>query len=342
MALCPVTGGESLAGQDEYETLETFFAKIDLSFAERLVKSCFHTHGPGRPPRSPLGVFRAFIVMRMKGVPSLRALVRLLNVNRRLRRLCLIKRGEGGYPRSVLSRFTRRVGAEKLNQIIEDKVVTLLKKGGAEGVDAVFDASFIKAWSRRHPSNNRLGYSDRDAMVGRTGRSYQLGYKLHLSVDWERKLPLAHRVAPANHNEKRYSTTLLEKTKRILKKAGAKLRRVIADSQYSSQKLRETAETVIPFPANQKPGVKGLLRVDKWFRSHGPERQRREYRKRPAVETVFSFLKTQYNMTVNKVRGLKNVGVYIRYSLLALTLNREAAEKLDRPDKATSPTYFNT
>jgi len=330
-----------LAGQDEYETLETFFVKIDLSFAERLVKSCFHTHGPGRPPRSPLGVFRAFIIMRMKRVPSLRALARLLNVNRRLRRLCLIKKGEGGYPRSVLSRFTRRVGAEKLNQIIEDKVVTLLKSGGAGWMRFSTPPS-SKLGAGDTPSNNKSGYSDRDARVGRTGRSYQLGYKLHLSVDWERKLPLAHRVAPANHNEKRHSTTLLEKTKRILKKAGAKLRRVIADSQYSSQKLRETAETVIPFPANQRPGVKDLLRVDKWFRSHGPEHQRHEYRKRSAVETVFSFLKTQYSMTVNKVRGLKNVGIYVLYSLLALILNREAAEKLGRPDKATSPTYFNT
>ena len=43
-----------LAGQDEYETLETFFDNVDLSFAERLVRECFHVSGPGRPPRNPL------------------------------------------------------------------------------------------------------------------------------------------------------------------------------------------------------------------------------------------------------------------------------------------------
>ncbi|MGA2308587.1 MAG: hypothetical protein ABSG57_03435 [Candidatus Bathyarchaeia archaeon] len=33
---------------------------------------------------------------------------------------------------------------------------------------------------------------------------------------------------------------------------------------------------------------------------------------------------------------------YALYSLLCLVLNREAAENLGRPDKAVSPTYFNT
>ena len=47
-------------------------------------------------------------------------------------------------------------------------------------------------------------------------------------------------------------------------------------------------------------------------------------------------------MAVNKVRGLKNVASYTLYSLLCLVLNREAAQNLGKPDKAVSPTYFNT
>jgi len=332
-----------LGGQDDYETLETFFGNVDLSFAEKLVGECFHTCGPGRPPRNPYGVFRAFIVMRMKGVRSLREMARLLNVDSRLRRLCLIKRDERGYPRSVLSRFTKRVGAERLTRVIEDKIVRLLKKNKVGQADVVLDASFIKAWSRRHPKDSRKGYSDVEARVGRTGRTYGLGYKLHLSIDFERKLPLASVVAPANQNEKKHSLTLLERTKQVLWKAGAKLRSVIADSQYSCEKIRKVAgEAVIPYPANQKRNVKGLLRVDRKFRTYGSEDQRRKYRKRPIVEAVFSFLKTQYSLTVNKVRGLKNVAVYALYSILSMVLTREAAENIGRPDKATSPTYFNT
>jgi hypothetical protein len=146
-------------------------------------------------------------------------MARLLNVDPRLRRICLLDEKERGYPRSVLSRFARRVGAENLEAVITEKVLSLLKRNRVEQVDAVLDASFIKAWSIRNPMDNRKGLSDAEARVGRTGRTYGLGYKLHLSVDFERKLPLASLVAPANQNEKKHSPTLLERTKRILRKA---------------------------------------------------------------------------------------------------------------------------
>jgi len=281
--------------------------------------------------------------MRMKGVRSLREMTRLLDVDIRLRRLCLVKPGESGYPRSVLSRFIHRVGEDRLTRIIEEKVVKLLKRNDTKDVDAVLDASFIKAWSIRHPLDNKKGFSDNDARVGRAGRTFGLGYKLHLSIDSQTMLPLTCVFVSANQNEKKHSQNMLEKTKLILKRSAAKLRSVIADSQYSDGKIRNVVdEAVIPYPANQRRGVKGLLRVDKKFRTHGPEDQKREYHKRPHIEAVYSFLKTQWSLAVNKVRGLKNVTSYALYSLLCLVLNREAAQNHGRPDKAVSPTYFNT
>jgi hypothetical protein len=106
-----------------------------------VLHGCFHAFGPGRPPRNPLGVFRAFIIMRMKGVRSLREMTRILDTDPRLRRICLIKANEAAYPRSVLSRFIRKVGEDNLTKIIEEKVVKLLKRNDAKEVDAVFDAS---------------------------------------------------------------------------------------------------------------------------------------------------------------------------------------------------------
>jgi len=290
-----------------------------------------------------LGLFRAFIVMRMKGVRSLRETTRLLDVDPRLRKLCLIKKREAAYPRSVLSRFSRKVGEDKLTRIIEEKVIKLLKQNDVKEVDAVFDASFIKAWSTRDPLDNQKGYSDMEARVGRAGKTFSLGYKLHLSIDSKTMLPLTCTFASANQNEKKHSLNILEKTKLILKQSESKLRNVIADSQYSDGKLRKAVdEAIIPYPANQKRGVEGLLRVDKKFRTYGPTSQKSEYHKRPRIEAVYSFLKTQYSLAINKVRGLKNVASYALYSLLCLVLNREAAENLGRSDKAVSPTYFNT
>ena len=128
-----------------------------------------------------------------------------------------------------------------------------------------------------------------------------------------------------------------------MKNSGVKLRNLIADSQYSDGKIRAAVDkAVIPYPSNQKPGAKDVLRVDKKFRIFGPEDQKREYHKRPPIEAVNSFLKTQFSMATNKVRGLKQVTVYALLSILCLVLNREAAQNIGRFDKAVSPTYFNT
>jgi hypothetical protein len=279
--------------------------------------------------------------MRMKGIRSLRELTRILDVDNRIRRLCLIKRGERGYTRSVISRFTKRIGADRLQEIIEEKVVHLLKRSKVDMVDVVFDPSFVKAWSIRHPDNGRTGFSDPDAQVGRNGRGYDLGYKVHLSVDPKRILPLAVLVASANDNEKKHAPALIDRTRMVLGRAGTRLRRLIGDSQYSSRNVRSlVGESVIPYTSNQRG--ENVLRVDRRFRTHGPGELVGEYHKRPMVESAFSFLKTQYGLTVNRVRRLVNVSVYALLSVLCLVLTREAAENMGRPDKAVSPTFFNT
>jgi len=131
---------------------------------------------------------------------------------------------------------------------MEQKVVALLKQNDTKEVDSVFDASFIKAWSTRDPLNNQRGYSDREARVGRAGRTFGLGYKLHLSIDSKTMLPLACVFASANQNEQKHAPNLLEKTKLLLKRSAARLRRVIAGSQYSDGKLRNAVEeAVIPY-----------------------------------------------------------------------------------------------
>jgi hypothetical protein len=279
--------------------------------------------------------------MRMKGIRSLRELTRILDIDRRIRKLCLIRDKERGYTRSVISRFTRRVGAERLQLIIEEKVVLLLRRARVEEVDAILDPSFIKAWSIRHPDNGRIAFSDPDAKVGRNSRGYDLGYKIHLSVDPKRILPLAVLVAPANDNEKKHAPSLVERTRIVLGRAGVRLRRLIGDSQFSSVRVRSlVGDSVIPYTSNQRGD--GVLRVDRRFRTHGPDGLVREYHKRPMVESAFSFLKAQYGLTVNRVRGLANVSVYALLSVLCHVLNREAAENMGRPEKAVSPTFFNT
>jgi len=141
-----------------------------------------------------------------------------------------------------------------------------------------------------------MGKSDKAAKVGRAGRSFGLGYKLHLAIDSKTMLPLACTFASANQNEQKHSLGILKKTELVLKESAAKLKSVIADSQYSDGKFRSAVgEAVIPYRSNQKRNVKGLLRTDKKFRTYGPEDDKREYHKRPRIEAVYSFLKTQWS-----------------------------------------------
>ena len=268
-------------------------------------------------------------------------LVRQMWKDPRLKKICDIEASQPPYGIAVLSRFRSKVGPERLSRVIDQTVELLVKNGRIKGHSIALDSTFIKAYSRRN-LDNRTGYSDPESRIGRAVKAKDLGYRLHLAVDVKSELPVAMIVVSANENEKKHSLSLFEKALEYVKPI-----KLLADSQYSAANLREAvsqvgALPVIPYPKNQCVGVRGILRVDKKFRTYGPEGQRREYHKRPHIEAVYSFLKTQYSLTVNKVRGLGNVASYALFSILCLVLNREAAENIGRYDKAVSPTYFNT
>lgn len=76
-----------------------------------------------------------------------------------------------------------------------------------------------------------------DAKVGRHGRGYDLGYKLHVPVDYRMILSLASVLVLANM--KRRDPMLVERTRLILRRAEAKFRNLIADSQYNSGGTRD-------------------------------------------------------------------------------------------------------
>jgi IS5 family transposase len=71
--------------------------------------------------------------------------------------------------------------------------------------------------------------------LGLEGLRRVIGYKLHSAVDASSDLPLACIIAPANENEKKHAPKLLEKT---VKAANGQTKVLVADSQYSSRKLR--------------------------------------------------------------------------------------------------------
>jgi len=315
---------------------------LNLDDIEEVVSEAYHQDGAGRPPRKPIGIFKALIVKRVKQIPSDRELYRRLWNDQDLREVCDIEEEQKPYHPTQLTRFRNRIGTERLEKIMNNIVNELFKGGLIAGKTAVLDATFVKAYSKRDPHENGRGGSDPEARVGRNGKTYELGYKLHIAVDAKSELPLAVIAAPANDNEKKHAPELLEKA---LKATKRRMKVLVADSQYSCRSLRDQASdsgvrVVIPFPANQLRERKGLFRVDRYFRTHGPTDKKQVYRLRSSVERVNSRLKEQLCLEKHRVRGLRRITVHALICMIAMLLNAVAAFRLNRVEKARSITLL--
>jgi transposase len=313
-----------------------------LDDIEEVVSEAYHQEGAGRTPRKPIGIFKALVVKRVRQIPSDRELYRRLWYDEDLREVCDIETGEKPYHPSQLTRFRNRIGVERPEKIAGILVDKLIKGKVIAGKKVVFDATFVKAYSRRDPHDNSRGKSDPEARVGRSSKTYELGYKLHMAIDAKSELPLAVIVASANDNEKKHAPVLF---RRAFEATKGRMKPMVADSQYSCKSLRDQAaeagvRVVIPYPANQLRGQRGLLRVDRYFRTHGPTREKRAYKLRSSIERVNLRLKEQLCLKNHKVRSLKRIKIHALFCLIAMILNEVAAVGLNIVEKARSMTLL--
>jgi len=323
---------------DKPESSCAILSKLNLYDVEKVVKETYHEDGQGRPPRKPMDIFKALMVKRFQQIPSKRELCQRLWKDDNLRELCDVEAEQNPYHPSQLSRFKKRVGARRLQRIMNKLLKELLRGGIINGETVVLDATFIKAYSRRDPHQNGRGMSDPEDRVGRNGKTYELGYKLHVAADAKSELPLPVIAASANENEKKHASALFRKA---LKTAKQRTKTLVADLQYSSRKLREqlsahNVKTVIPYPANQSKEKKTLLRVDRCFRTHGPACERQIYTQRGAIERVNSRLKEQLCLERHRARGFERITIHTLLCIVAMLLNELTALRLNRPEKARS------
>ena len=316
----------------------SILSSLNLDDIEEVVNEAYHQEGAGRPPRKPIGIFKALVVKRIRYIPSDRELYRRLWQDQDLREVCDIEEDEKPYHPSQLTRFRDRVGIERLERIMRMLLDELRKKKVMAGKKVVLDATFVDAYSRRDPKDDSRGLSDPEARVGRDGKTYGLGYKLHLAIDAKSELPLAVIVAPANDNEKKHAPSLFKKA---LIETSGHTNFLVGDSQFSSKRFRDIlsafgVRAVIPYPSNQLRGKKGVLRVDRKFRTHGPSNEKRLYRARSSIERVNSRLEEKVCLGNHRVRGLKRMKVHALFCLIAMLLNAVAAVRLGRRDKVRS------
>ena len=325
---------------EKHEDAASILSKLDLHDIEEIISQPYHKTGPGKPPRSPLGIFKALVVKQLRNIPSDRELYRRLWNDEALRDICDIEEREKPYHPSQLTRFRKGVGPERLEAVMNGLLRELVEGGIIKGETLALDATFIKAWSRRDPADDSRGLSDPEARVGRDGKTYDLGYKAHTTVDAVSDMPVAVVGASANENEKRHVEEMLGKASTVVERIKA----VVADSQFSSEKVRglvveRGAEPIIPYMSNQRRG-EDVLRVDRCFRLSGPEEARRIYGLgRASVERVNSRLGS-VGLECLKLRGLRNVVVHVLLCVVTVLLVAVAALRLGRPWKARSLSSF--
>ncbi len=325
---------------EKHEDVTSILSKLNLDKIEETIKQPYHQTGAGRPPRNPLGIFKALMIKQLRHIPSDRELYRRLWNDETLREICDIEEKEKPYHPSQLTRFRNKVGPARLTKIMNSLIRELVEGDIIKGETLALDATFIKAWSRRDPADDSHGYSDPESRVGRDGKTYDLGYKVHLAVDADSDMPVAAVVASANENEKKHTEELLEKASLVVDG----FRVVVADSQYSSRRVRDSvlefgAEPVIPYPSNHRRG-ESVLRVDRFFRTSGSAVEKRVYEVgRASVERVNSRLEF-VGLECLKFRGLRNVLVHVLLCIVVMLLVAVAAVRLCRPWKVRSLASF--
>jgi len=325
---------------EKHEDVASILSKLDLDDIENTISQPYIKTGAGRPPRKPLGIFKALMIKQLRCIPSDRELYRRLWNDENLREICDIEEKEKPYHPSQLTRFRNKVGPERLEDIMNSILEELVEGDIVKGETLALDATFIKAWGRRDQADDSHGLSDPEARVGRDGKTYNLGYKAHLAVDVDSDMPVAAFVASANENEKRHVGELLDKASLVVDGFKA----VVADSQYQQRECERPhrelrAEPVIPYMSNQRRG-EPVLRVDRFFRVIGPGEERRIYGLgRASVERVNSRLDL-VGLWCLKIRGLRNVMVHVVLCVISMLLVAVAALRLGRPWKARSVSSF--
>ena len=315
-------------------------ASVDFGFALSLLLALYHLPGTrGHWYHNPLTLLKIELVKRFMQVESYAEVHRRLQSSEGWRRVCGIESAARIPHPSTWTRFRKRVGAERLQLILSDLLKQLDPIDIYNAPVIATDPTFIKAYSKRDPKNNIVGYSDPEARLRKEGRNVTLGYGVHMAVDVVKGLVIGFVVAPANRNEKHIFPRLLMQ----LIVAEFRIKTLIADSQYSSRLTRLLCSlwsitAIIPYPRNHFRHVKGLLRVDRLFRAHGPRKQVNLYHKRGANERGNAWLKGFYGLEQLRTRGLENATIHVTLCVMASYIIAIAALKHNRPDLIRSPT----
>ena len=295
--------------------VERVLDSLNLDGVRTLLWKHYHGTGPGREPIDPISMLKAQLLKHLLQIPSDRRLAIRLKRDRRLARACGFRRRRTP-SHGLFTQFRLRIGEEAYQLIFSRLARMLIESGAMIGRVVAVDSTHIEAYSGR-AMDNVSGRSDPDAKVGRGRRGFILGYRVHTVCCADSELPIAFTVAPCNDNDKLYFEPLLERARRL----GVGFRTVVADSQYSSENVRNAAEWLGAepiIPVRRDSRARRVLRVGHDFVAKGSKRVVRLFRKRWSIERLFGRAKNWLMLDRLWVRGLAEVCIHVSLSLISM------------------------
>ncbi len=138
----------------KHETLETLFRNIDLSFAKTTTDLLPH-RWTRQNTQKPNGTFQNLYSHENQRRPQPKRNDQTTRRSSKAQKTMPHQTRPRRLSPKRSEQFIRKVGETRLIKIIEEKVVRLLKGNGSAYVDSIFDASFVKAWSKRDPLDSQ-------------------------------------------------------------------------------------------------------------------------------------------------------------------------------------------
>jgi hypothetical protein len=324
------------------------FENLDLTPIHPILWTGLHKEGPGRPVEyDPEWDLKALMLRQLLQIPYMKDLVKRLKRTPYLRNACGYR--DKAPTEAHFSQMKRRIGAEGFTIIeawLRRKALRLRESQPLSAVGLVqaacVDGTDLRAWSSRSLDDNKRGFGDPDARLGRGGKGFYLGYRTVFLTDIE-GFPLGHVEAPANVNEPLLVEPLLDQilgedleVELLAGDSGFESRRV-----FEALRARKTAPLVAWRSMKGRENPPDVLTVRDRIDVEGPDWMRAVYKRlRAVVEGFIGRVKSRLGYGRLTWQGLENASIHVSLVLCVVYAVAIAAFRIGRPELRQSVAFF--
>jgi hypothetical protein len=325
------------------------FENLDLTPIHPILWKDLHRNGPGRPVEyDPAWDLKALMLRQLLQIPYMKDLIKRLKRNPCLRKACGYR--DKAPTEAHFSQMKKRIGADGFRTIeawLRREALRLRESQPLSAVGliqaACVDGTDLRAWSSRHLDDNKRGFGDQDARLGRGRNGFYLDYRTLFLTDIE-GFPLGHMEAPANVNEPLMVEPLLDK---VLGE-DLEVELLVGDSGFESRRVFEALEDrrMAPLVAwrrmNGRVNPADVLTVKDRINVEGPEWMRAVYKRlRAVVEGFIGQVKSRLGYGRLTWQGLENASIHVSLVLCVVYAVAIVAFRIGRPELRQSVAFFS-